>query len=101
MSALRGRRDVDGRRRFMEAQLLYSNTLTRQEIFWRQRAKQHWLRDGDRNSMFFHAKASARKKKNTISQLKDDNGVWKSWKVGLGVVISDYFSDLLCPAGGI
>ncbi|XP_047978592.1 uncharacterized protein LOC125220464 [Salvia hispanica] len=82
MSALRGRCDVEGRRRFMEAQLLYSNTLARQEIFWRQRAKQHWLRDGDRNSKFFHVKASARKKKNTISQLKDDNGVWRSWKDG-------------------
>lgn len=38
------------------------------DIFWRQRAHVKWLQAGDKNTSFFHAYASERKKKNTISK---------------------------------
>ena len=33
-----------------------------EEIYWGQRAKAHWLREGDKNTSFFHAQASERRK---------------------------------------
>lgn len=40
--------------------------LLEEEIYWRQRSGTVWLPERDKNTKFFHSKASARKKKNTI-----------------------------------
>ncbi|XP_031106357.1 uncharacterized protein LOC116011005 [Ipomoea triloba] len=47
-----------------------------EDAIWKQRAKQHWLRGADTNTWFFHRYASAQKKKNSLSRLKNDSGVW-------------------------
>ncbi|KAL4324676.1 hypothetical protein GQ457_11G026110 [Hibiscus cannabinus] len=43
-----------------------SHLLKVQEAYWAQRSRVLWLSAGDQNTSFFHAKASARKKKNAI-----------------------------------
>ncbi|KAM0822709.1 hypothetical protein ACQ4PT_071337 [Festuca glaucescens] len=40
----------------------------------RQRSRVEWLREGDHNTAFFHAKASARRKTNRISTLVREDG---------------------------
>jgi hypothetical protein len=45
-----------------------------EEIMARQRSRVEWLREGDCNTYFFHAKASARKRTNKISMLTHDDG---------------------------
>lgn len=56
-----------------EAKEKLGNLLLREEIYWKQRAKQFWLREGDKNTRFFHSMASARKKVKNISKLKRDD----------------------------
>ena len=43
-------------------------------IYWKQRAHNTWLIKGDRNTKFFHAYASERRRVNFVKILKDDNG---------------------------
>jgi len=45
-----------------------------QNVYWKQRAHNTWLLKGDRNTGFFHAFASKRRRKNHVTKLMDDNG---------------------------
>lgn len=46
----------------------------REEIMARQRSRVDWLREGDRNTEFFQARAAARKRTNRIQRLVRDDG---------------------------
>jgi len=39
------------------------------DTFWRQRAKEHWILKGDRNTKFFHILANFRRKFNAIRSI--------------------------------
>ena len=46
----------------------------REEILWRQRARLEWLAHEDKNTYFFHLRASRRRRKNQIKALQLPNG---------------------------
>src|SRR3954471_11036721 len=46
----------------------------REETLWWQRSRIEWLVGGDKNSKFFHIRASMRRRKNLIKNLKNNNG---------------------------
>ncbi|KAG7943393.1 hypothetical protein I3843_15G036000 [Carya illinoinensis] len=48
--------------------------LDQEDLRWKQRAKKHWLAQGDRNSKFYHACVKERKKKNSIQAVEDGGG---------------------------
>ncbi|KAB1671571.1 hypothetical protein, partial [Gossypium barbadense] len=53
------------------------NLLDIEEKFWAQRSRVMWLKERDRNTRFFHVRATNRMKKNNIARLKDINGYWR------------------------
>ena len=52
------------------------------------------MREGDRNTKFFHAKASARRKKNLIVSLKEMDGTMIEQQSDIKRMIIQHFSTL-------
>ena len=61
---------------------------------WYQRSRINWYQFGDRNTSYFHAKASARQKKNYMEGLMDDNGQWHIEENKMGELVINYYTDL-------
>ena len=47
---------------------------TREEIRLKQKSCELWLKEGDKNSKFFHASPLIRRRRNNISKIKLENG---------------------------
>lgn len=53
---------------------MHHSLLQQQETFWRQRSRIQWIREGDRNTRFFHQSTLRRRAANRIRRLVDDDG---------------------------
>ncbi|KAL0448870.1 UNVERIFIED_CONTAM: putative mitochondrial protein [Sesamum latifolium] len=72
--------------------------LAEEEIMWKQRGKADWLKEGDRNTGFFHEKASHRHRLNRIERLKNSDDLWCHEKVEIQNIIVSYFNELFTSA---
>ncbi|EAZ07996.1 hypothetical protein OsI_30258 [Oryza sativa Indica Group] len=68
--------------------------LYREEMIWLQRSRIAWLKEGDRNTRFFHSKAVWRAKKNKITKLRDSDGTVHSTTKELESMATEYFQRL-------
>jgi len=71
-----------------------SELLAREEIMEKQRSRLSWLKDGDRNTKFFQAKAKERAKTNHISALRTVNGDLVTGQSELESMAIDFYGDL-------
>ncbi|KAM0880049.1 hypothetical protein ACQ4PT_033835 [Festuca glaucescens] len=68
--------------------------LYREEMMWMQRLRIDWLREGDRNTIFFHSKAVWRARKNRVKHLVDDHGVRHDEQNVMGQIVRGYFEGI-------
>nr|GLL33564.1 uncharacterized protein LOC109167502 [Ipomoea trifida] len=99
MERMQYRRDLQGISFYKEAQFQYLRALHHQNDYWRQRAKQFWLKEGDTNSSFFHNAVKRRRQTNNIAGLKDENGTWIERGTGLDTLVTSHFSSLFKSSG--
>jgi hypothetical protein len=89
-------RDEDGSNEtaIKELKAEIDSILEHEDMKWKQRAKQSWYRAGDRNTPFYHAWASHRRKVNRIVKIRDEDG--REWKKQpeIGTAFVRFFQQL-------
>lgn len=68
-------------------------------IYWKQRAHPLWLTKGDRNTKYFHACASERRRRNFIKVLREEGGVTVAGK-RLKPFITNHYKSLFSSRAG-
>lgn len=57
-----------------EVRKYYNECLLQKQILLRQKSRVDWLKEGDRNTKFFHLQTLNRRSRNRLSQLRLDDG---------------------------
>ncbi len=64
-----------------------------EEICWRQKSRVKWLKEGDKNTKYFHTVANSHRRHNSIRQLSI-NGVLSTNQNAIKVEISGFYRQL-------
>jgi hypothetical protein len=72
----------------------YEAAEDRLNTYWCQRSRIQWAELGDRNTSFFHAVASQRKRRNKIVAIRDETGQLVTNEKQLAGVFVKYFKEL-------
>ncbi|KAL4290028.1 hypothetical protein GQ457_14G002670 [Hibiscus cannabinus] len=78
----------------IDVKLALNLEIDREELYWEQRARANWLKNGDQNSAFFHRFASQHRRQNRVSGLVNDSGQCVEDPVDMAGVAMDYFQTL-------
>ena len=70
-------------------QIELNEWLEREEVKWHKKSRELWLKEGDRNSKFFHLSTVVRRRKNQIAEIQLENGNW----IHSRNEIADYFTQ--------
>jgi hypothetical protein len=58
--------------------------LEKEEIKWKKKSRELWLREGDHNSRFFHLSTIIRRRSNRINEIKLEDGTWLNNREDIG-----------------
>ncbi|CAN6541494.1 unnamed protein product [Malus baccata var. baccata] len=65
-----------------------------EEAYWKLKSRNQWLKEGDKNTKFFHAQTVRRRTHNKIKGLEDCHGVWHEDEKEICDIASSYFTGL-------
>jgi hypothetical protein len=71
----------------------------REEIMWKQCSRVTWLTEGDRNTRFFHLRASQRRRRNKISKLKMADGSFTEDETVMASMTTEFYRSLYTAEG--
>ncbi|XP_043689263.1 uncharacterized protein LOC122640174 [Telopea speciosissima] len=59
-----------------EDRKILEGVLLQEEIFWKQKSRVSWLKEGDRNIKFFHSMVNIRRRQARVDKIKGADGEW-------------------------
>jgi hypothetical protein len=65
-----------------------------EELKWKQLAKEHWLKNGDKNTKYFHANVNQKRRSKHINKIFDENGVSCETEMEVEHAFLSYFQQL-------
>jgi hypothetical protein len=68
--------------------------MEKEELKWKQKSKELWLREGDRNSRFFHLSTLIRRRSNKILEIKMEDGTQIYDRNSIGEYFTRHFTNL-------
>ena len=80
--------------RLLAIQKEINSLMDKEERMWRQRSRTLYLKDGDRNTQFFHCRATIRKRRNTIAGVRDQSEQWCNQADQIANVFGEYYQEL-------
>lgn len=78
----------------MEARKDLNKLYAMEEDMWKQKSRNGWLIAGDKNTKFFHEKASTRRQRNNILGLVDDANKWLEDPEAIENIAIQYYQKL-------
>ena len=68
--------------------------MDKEERMWRQRSRTLYLKDGDRNTRFFHCRATQRRRRNLITGIKNQSNEWCTQLDQISAIFLEYYQEL-------
>ena len=72
----------------------FNELLLKDEVIWKQRSKEFYVKEGDKNTKFFHLIASKRRKNNGIVGIEYGQGIWHNDPHMIEEVLLSYFQEI-------
>ena len=87
---------IDERKEMAESlQQEWDNRCLQEEIFWRQKSRVQWIKEGERNTKLFHRSTIANRNNNRIVKLKGQHGIERNTHEEMEKVLLQHFRKLL------
>lgn len=71
-----------------------AKVLHQEELFWFQCSRARWVIDGNRNTCYYHIKATQRRRNNRIVMIKKDEGDWVEDEYQIGNLFKNFYHKL-------
>lgn len=68
--------------------------LDQEESLWLQKSRSQWIKDGDRNTRFYHMKIVTRRRKNKILAIRNSEGAWVEDQLKMKNMATNFYEEL-------
>ncbi|XP_072084677.1 uncharacterized protein [Arachis hypogaea] len=89
---------ITGKKEILEFENRLEMAYLQEERYWKEKSEVKWLKEGDKNTHFFHQKVKTRSQRNKICRLIGRNGEMTTTNSAIVSVAEDYYRDIFASS---